>query len=169
MGKERLGEFVYHLSRPTLWYACSHVPDAAIKRSPSELATGGKTAHLPYKEMDKKQKVFIENKYLPKKAKIKQPRNLTKSAIAEIFDHITKRQEKYGPSEAFKFKNIKMKGDIQPTQYPDPKSVAAHPPTADRNADADADTAICEDDTIDKAGNMTGTVDHVFLCVEDHS
>lgn len=100
-----------------------------------ELATGGKTTHPPYKDISTRQTLFIENKYLPKKTKIKQPRNLSKLQIQQIFSHISQRQEQYGPEDAFKFKSIKRNKKISVSQYPDQSILSSPAPTFEAEPD----------------------------------
>jgi hypothetical protein len=99
------------------------------------LATGGKTTHPPYKEISTKQTLFIDNKYLPKKTKIKQPRNLSKLEIHHIFKHISQRQEQYGAEDAFKFKHIKRNKNILISQYPDRRMISSPTPSVEAEAD----------------------------------
>jgi hypothetical protein len=94
-----------------------------------ELATAGKSSHVPYAEIEKRQTRFIESKYLPRNTKIRQPRNLTKAVIKEIFEHLLERQKMHGPEATFLFKSVKSGDNIVPAKYPSDKG----------NADAEAD------------------------------
>ena len=84
----------------------------------TDLATGGKSSHLPYGDIEQRQATFIESKYLPRNVKIRQPRNLLKVAIVEIFGHLVKRQEIEGADATFRFKSIKNGNRIVRAQYP---------------------------------------------------
>lgn len=84
----------------------------------TELATGGKSSHLPYADIERRQSVFIAAKYLPKKAKIRQPRNMPKQVIQEIFEHLLERQGMDGPEQAFRFASIKSGKKIVNACYP---------------------------------------------------
>ena len=84
-----------------------------------ELATGGKSSHPPYAEIEKRQSTFLEAKYLPPQTNIRQPRNLTKAVIQEIFEHLTRRQEINGPELAFRFKQVKIGNQVVAARYPE--------------------------------------------------
>ena len=63
---------------------------------------------------------------------MRQPRNLLKTVIEEMFKHISTRQEMHGPTEAFRFKSIKSFNEIVNAQYP----------MQELMADADAEVTI---------------------------
>jgi hypothetical protein len=75
--------------------------------------------------------MFVEAKYLPQDVKIRQPCNLTKAVIEEIFEYIAQRQDIDGPQAAFRFKRVKIGKNLVTARYPG----APHPLA---NADADA-------------------------------
>ena len=111
------------------------------------MATGGKSSHLLYTKIEQQQKSFIESKYLPSNTMIKQPRNLPKAVIKEIFEHISKRQEFNGPEESFRFKSVKMGNNIVPACYP----------ALRLNGDADADADADAKDIIDASPHCENT------------
>jgi hypothetical protein len=67
---------------------------------------------------------------LPKNMKIRQPRNLTKAVIEEMFVHLVGRQEIHGPEDTLRFKSVKIGSKIVPAKYQNGKGDAV--------ADADA-------------------------------
>jgi hypothetical protein len=84
-----------------------------------ELATGGKTVHLPYAFIADKQSNFIDKKYLPKKFVFRDARNLNKAVIENLLNHLIQRQEHHGAADSFRFKSIKSGKDIVASKYPD--------------------------------------------------
>ncbi|KAF8149041.1 hypothetical protein B0H34DRAFT_193719 [Crassisporium funariophilum] len=105
-----------------------------------KLATGGKSSHPPYSDIQQQQMTFIENKYLPRNMKIAQARNLKQDQIVMIFEYIGQRQEMHGPVQAFRFKSILKRTDkgkeILAARYPDADAGANPDPKHHRNADA---------------------------------
>lgn len=84
-----------------------------------DLATGGKSSHLPYADIEQRQTAFIETKYIPATIKIRQPRNMTKPVIQELFQHLSRRQEMDGPDRTLIFKSVKLGKKTSPPQYLD--------------------------------------------------
>jgi len=84
-----------------------------------DLATGGKSSHLPYAEIEKWPTVFIHTKYLLSTVKIRQPWNMMKLVIQEMFEYLSRQQELEGSTQAFQFKSVKLNEQIIGTQYAD--------------------------------------------------
>ncbi|PPQ87771.1 hypothetical protein CVT25_015013 [Psilocybe cyanescens] len=87
-----------------------------------KLATGGKTKHVPYKQLQENQARFIFPEYLPSGFEMKDPRDLTLSELLSLIDHILGRQETHPTSHIFRFSvvNAKRKGyNPVRTHYPD--------------------------------------------------
>jgi hypothetical protein len=123
MEQERLGSPFQYVYWPALPYVPQDTVNWWLTRG-IEWATAGKSSHVPYAEIEKRQTRFIESKYLPRNTKIRQPRNLTKAVIMEIFEHLLERQKMHGPDETFRFKSVKSGDNIIPAQYPRDKGNA---------------------------------------------
>ncbi|KAF8805954.1 hypothetical protein BYT27DRAFT_7257783 [Phlegmacium glaucopus] len=93
-----------------------------------ELATGSRTAHVPFQAVSATQSAFINAEYLPCGLSIKNPRNMRKDMLQAFFLHVAERQRQYGPEAAFRFKAIDKSGGIVRAKY------------ANDGADADCDT-----------------------------
>ena len=129
----------------------------------SELATGGKSSSPPYAEIEKHQATFIMPKYLPRGFKIKQPRNLTKPLIQEMFKHLSTRQEMEGPQNAFRFKSVKVGRTIVQGRYP-PKAI-----DADAGAGAGAGPSqVNHSEPSAMAPGWTGRTTHMHTASRPH-
>jgi hypothetical protein len=97
------------------------------------LATGGKIMQIPYKLISENQREFIDSKYLPRNTIFRPPRNIILQEMKSIFEHLLQRQRIHGPEETFKFKSIKSKGNMVPSQYKPIYNYESDPNVADDN------------------------------------
>ena len=70
---------------------------------------------------------FIEAQYLPPRMKLKDPRNMTKSQLLAVIDHINARDDKHGTEDAFRFSKW----------YDGTKMMPAENSTADKQINVD--------------------------------
>lgn len=87
-----------------------------------DLATRGRTTHVPYSDIRAQMCRYIKAEYMPRAFQMSKPRDMKKEDIARFFEHIGKRQidPALGPQQAFRFHAVKKhrKGtDIVPANY----------------------------------------------------
>lgn len=82
------------------------------------LATGHRTKQPPYQKIKEAQHEFFHSIYLPSAFIFKDGRNLKHHELTTFFDHVYKRQQRFGPKDAFQFSAITdRQHNIVPAEY----------------------------------------------------
>ena len=91
-----------------------------------ELASGGRTKHVPFGALKNDARPMIAIKYLLRRDVFQDPRNMQKEDIIAQLDHIYARQQQFGPEDAFKFSHYLDKDSKLQVAYPDRKHSKKH-------------------------------------------
>jgi hypothetical protein len=81
------------------------------------LASGQRRSHVPFGSLKDSSDDFIDDRYVPEDFIWKDPRNMTKATILRLFEHIRMRQERYGPENAFRFRQYCNGGGMVIAEY----------------------------------------------------
>lgn len=73
--------------------------------------------HIPFSKLIDHPADFIDNEYVPLEFTWKDPRNMTKAAILIFCQYICGRQIKYGPENAFMFRQYHDRKDMVQSEY----------------------------------------------------
>ncbi|KAF9548794.1 hypothetical protein CPC08DRAFT_769194 [Agrocybe pediades] len=97
------------------------------------LATGKQRNKVPWEQLMGNEALFFNPDHLPAHCNLRPPRDMSKEAIVQLFQHILKRQEEYSsPIDAFRFKKIirgrTKSSEIIPTMYDNDRAGDLMPP-----------------------------------------